>query len=110
MQNTVYNKKNNCLIYFLGDAEKEIIANNGLSNSINVDPKEMLQFLSNQDLLKVVKVYCDWLRTDPETIKACSKSSKTLFGKLVEFLNLINVNKDLFAKGRIFFRKTLKCY
>lgn len=79
---------------------KENESNSPLFTSRKVDPKEVMQFLLKQGLLKVVKLYCDWLRTDPETIKACCKSSKTLLGKLVVFLNVVAVDEDLYGKGK----------
>lgn len=82
-----------------GETTKDVDSTVHLLNLRQVDTKKFLQFLSQQGIVKSIKLYCDWFRTDPETMKACSKSSKTLLGKLVAFLNLITFEEELFFKG-----------
>ncbi|KAL0270450.1 UNVERIFIED_CONTAM: hypothetical protein PYX00_007862 [Menopon gallinae] len=67
-------------------------------NTKKLDLKELFNFLSQQDILKPVKILFDWLMCNPEVLKTSVKNNKTLLTKIVTLLNLIKYENDLILR------------
>ncbi|KAG5310243.1 SMG5 protein, partial [Acromyrmex insinuator] len=53
---------------------------------------DILNILIDKEILVSIKVCCDWLRSNPDIVRICAKSSRTLLKRVTILLNLINMN------------------
>ncbi|KAK6643805.1 hypothetical protein RUM43_000068 [Polyplax serrata] len=67
-----------------------------LYNLRHVDMKKFLHFLSQQGILRSIKLYCDWFQTDSETVKACCKKWNVL---KKNGSNSIPLSEDIMTRG-----------
>lgn len=65
----------------------------------NLKPDEVLKILIGKEILASIKICCDWLRSNPDIIRICGKSSRTLLKRVTILLNLININGDALLKN-----------
>ncbi|XP_003703275.1 smg5 nonsense mediated mRNA decay factor [Megachile rotundata] len=65
----------------------------------NLKPNEVLNILIGKEVLASIKICCDWLRSNPDIIRICGKSSRTLLKRVTVLLNLININVDALFKN-----------
>ncbi|XP_034195821.2 smg5 nonsense mediated mRNA decay factor isoform X1 [Osmia lignaria lignaria] len=65
----------------------------------NLKPDEVLKILIGKEILASIKICCDWLRSNPDIIRICGKSSRTLLKRVTILLNLININADALLKN-----------
>ncbi|XP_057690572.1 nonsense-mediated mRNA decay factor SMG5 [Corythoichthys intestinalis] len=56
---------------------------------------EKLEILSRQGLIRVVKVFADWLGTNADIVLACAQSSQSLWNRLSVLLNLLPDGKKM---------------
>jgi hypothetical protein len=70
-----------------------------MKNGQMLDPADVIELVTEEGLLDAVKICTDWLHGDSDIIKACGRSSPTLFSRFILLLNLINVNAEAFGKG-----------
>ncbi|XP_066994080.2 nonsense-mediated mRNA decay factor SMG5 [Anabrus simplex] len=63
-----------------------------------LDPADVIELVADEGLLDVIKVCADWLRGDSNIIKACGRSSQTLLTRVINLLNLINVDAHVLMK------------
>ncbi|EDL15301.1 mCG8836, isoform CRA_b [Mus musculus] len=61
--------------------------------------QEKLQALMAEGLLPAVKVFLDWLRTNPDLIIVCAQSSQSLWNRLSVLLNLLPASAELQDSG-----------
>ncbi|ELW59858.1 Protein SMG5 [Tupaia chinensis] len=61
--------------------------------------QEKLQVLVAEGLLPAVKVFLDWLRTNPDLIVVCAQSSQSLWNRLSVLLNLLPAAGELQESG-----------
>nr|XP_019566651.1 PREDICTED: protein SMG5 [Rhinolophus sinicus] len=61
--------------------------------------REKLQVLVAEGLLPAVKVFLDWLRTNPDLIIVCAQSSQSLWNRLSVLLNLLPAAGELQESG-----------
>ncbi|XP_060057577.1 nonsense-mediated mRNA decay factor SMG5 isoform X3 [Erinaceus europaeus] len=61
--------------------------------------QEKLQVLMAEGLLPAVKVFLDWLRTNPDLIIVCAQSSQSLWNRLSVLLNLLPAATELQESG-----------
>ncbi|KAF6075947.1 SMG5 nonsense mediated mRNA decay factor [Phyllostomus discolor] len=61
--------------------------------------QEKLQVLTAEGLLPAVKVFLDWLRTNPDLIVVCAQSSQSLWNRLSVLLNLLPAAGELQESG-----------
>lgn len=61
--------------------------------------QEKLQVLMAEGLLPAVKVFLDWLRTNPDLIVVCAQSSQSLWNRLSVLLNLLPAAGELQESG-----------
>ncbi|KAL2771536.1 nonsense-mediated mRNA decay factor SMG5 isoform 3 [Daubentonia madagascariensis] len=61
--------------------------------------QEKLQVLMAEGLLPAVKVFLDWLRTNPDLIIVCAQSSQSLWNRLSVLLNLLPAAGELQESG-----------
>ncbi|KZC13990.1 Protein SMG5 [Dufourea novaeangliae] len=59
---------------------------------------EVLNILIGKDILASIKICCDWLRSNPDIIKICGKSSRTLLKRVTILLNLISIDTNVLLK------------
>lgn len=60
---------------------------------------DILNMLVGKEILVSVKVCCDWLRSNPDIVRICAKSSRTLLKRVTILLNLIDVDIETLAQG-----------
>jgi hypothetical protein len=72
-----------------------------MMNGQMLDPADVIELVTEEGLLDAVKICTDWLHGDSDIIKACGRSSRTLFSRYIVLLNLINVNAEAFGKGML---------
>lgn len=53
---------------------------------------DILKILIDKEILVSIKVCCDWLRSNPDIVRICAKSSRTLLKRITILLNLINMD------------------
>ncbi|XP_066218293.1 nonsense-mediated mRNA decay factor SMG5 isoform X1 [Saccopteryx leptura] len=63
--------------------------------------QEKLQVLMAEGLLPAVKVFLDWLRTNPDLIIVCAQSSQSLWNRLSVLLNLLPAAGELQESGLV---------
>lgn len=56
-----------------------------------MDPNDLLEIVAEEGLLESVKILCDWLTGDKTVLKDCGNSNQTLLKRIVQLINLINV-------------------
>nr|XP_023423278.1 protein SMG5 isoform X2 [Cavia porcellus] len=61
--------------------------------------QEKLQVLTAEGLLPAVKIFLDWLRTNPDLIIVCAQSSQSLWNRLSVLLNLLPTASELQESG-----------
>lgn len=77
--------------------------NNSLCNSDNIfymaqlkkrslKSDDILNVLVGKEILVSIKVCCDWLRSNPDIVRICAKSSRTLLKRFTILLNLIDID------------------
>lgn len=64
----------------------------------NLKPDDILTLLIDKEILASVKVCCDWLQSNPDIIRICAKSSRTLLQRITILLNLIDVDAEAFIR------------
>lgn len=64
----------------------------------NLRPDEVLNILIGKEILAPIKICCDWLRSNPDIIRICGKSSRTLLKRVTILLNLINIDGNTLLK------------
>ncbi|XP_012525443.1 protein SMG5 [Monomorium pharaonis] len=60
---------------------------------------DILSILVNKEILVSIKVCCDWLRSNPDIVRICAKSSRTMLKRVTTLLNLINVDVETLVPG-----------
>ncbi|XP_012230829.2 nonsense-mediated mRNA decay factor SMG5 [Linepithema humile] len=64
----------------------------------NLKPDDILSLLVDKEILTSVKVCCDWLRSNPDIMRICAKSSRTLLKRITILLNLIDIDAEAFVR------------
>lgn len=59
-----------------------------------IDVNDMLAIFADEPLLQCIKILNDWLRGDPDVLRTCVKSTKTLFNQIINLVNLLYVKVD----------------
>ncbi|XP_017884758.1 protein SMG5 [Ceratina calcarata] len=65
----------------------------------NLKPEDVLNIITGKDILGSIKICFDWLRSNPDIIRICGKSSRTLLKRVTILLNLINMDIELLLKN-----------
>jgi len=60
---------------------------------------DILNILIDKEILVSIKVCCDWLRSNPDIVRICAKSSRTLLKRVTILLNLINMDIETLVQG-----------
>lgn len=60
---------------------------------------DILNMLVGKEILVSIKVCCDWLRSNPDIVRICAKSSRTLLKRVTILLNLIDLDIETLAQG-----------
>jgi len=60
---------------------------------------DILNMLVSKEILVSIKVCCDWLRSNPDIVRICAKSSRTLLKRIAVLLNLIDVDIETLVQG-----------
>ncbi|XP_076638828.1 smg5 nonsense mediated mRNA decay factor [Colletes latitarsis] len=61
----------------------------------DLNPEEVLNVLVEKEILASIKICCDWLRSNPDIIRICGKSSRILLKRVTILLNLINIDTKM---------------
>ncbi|XP_069807489.1 nonsense-mediated mRNA decay factor SMG5 isoform X1 [Dendropsophus ebraccatus] len=69
------------------DSEESVESNKSSPNERSL--QEKLEVITSEGLLTSVKVFLDWLRTNPDIIVMCAQSSQSLWNRLSVLLNLL---------------------
>ncbi|XP_070253074.1 nonsense-mediated mRNA decay factor SMG5 isoform X4 [Myotis yumanensis] len=80
-------------------SESEASESSGHSCRNERSIQEKLQVLMAEGLLPAVKVFLDWLRTNPDLIIVCAQSSQSLWNRLSVLLNLLPAAGELQESG-----------
>lgn len=64
------------------------------SKKENFKPEDVLNIINGKEILASIKICCDWLKSNPDIIRICGKSSRTLLKRVTILLNLININTE----------------
>jgi len=64
----------------------------------DLKPDDALNMLIDKEILASIKICCDWLRSNPDIVRICAKSSRTLLKRVAILLNLIDVDTDNLAQ------------
>ena len=67
----------------------------------NIDQSVVLDVLVSEGILSSIKLWCDWIKCNPEIIKTFAKSLNILMKRITILLNLINMDVNLFSKTRM---------
>lgn len=59
---------------------------------------EILNILTEREILSSIKVCCDWLKSNPDILKICTNSSRTLLKRVTILLNLINIDTEILVQ------------
>lgn len=59
-----------------------------------MDPNDLLEIVAEEGLLQSIKILCDWLMSDVSVIRDCGNSSQILLKRIIQLLNLINVETN----------------
>lgn len=59
-----------------------------------MDATDMLEIISEEGFLQSIKIVNDWLMSEEEVLKSCSKNSRSLLRQITHLLNLINIDFD----------------
>ncbi|XP_076767020.1 smg5 nonsense mediated mRNA decay factor isoform X1 [Xylocopa sonorina] len=65
----------------------------------NLKSEDVLNILVGKEVLASIKICCDWLRSNPDIIRICGKSSRILLKRITILLNLININAESLLKN-----------
>ncbi|KAL0134776.1 hypothetical protein PUN28_001508 [Cardiocondyla obscurior] len=65
----------------------------------NLKSDDILNILIGKEILVSIKVCCDWLRSNPDIVRICAKSSRTLLKRFTILLNLIDVDVETLVQG-----------
>ncbi|GLV31698.1 Smg5 nonsense mediated mRNA decay factor [Carabus blaptoides fortunei] len=57
-----------------------------------MDPIDLLEIVAEEGMLQSIKILCDWLIGDIVVLKECGNSSQILLRKIIQLLNLINID------------------
>ncbi|XP_044738901.1 protein SMG5 [Chrysoperla carnea] len=57
-----------------------------------LDPNDVLELIADEGILQSIKILSDWLLGDIEIIKACGQSSRILIQRIIQLINLINID------------------
>ncbi|XP_011175572.1 protein SMG5 [Solenopsis invicta] len=60
---------------------------------------DILNILIGKEILVSIKVCCDWLRSNPDIVRICAKSSRILLKRFTILLNLIDVDIETLVPG-----------
>ncbi|XP_068988373.1 nonsense-mediated mRNA decay factor SMG5 [Bombus flavifrons] len=69
------------------------------SKKENFKPEDVLNIINGKEILASIKICCDWLKSNPDIIRICGKSSRTLLKRVTILLNLININTETLLKN-----------
>lgn len=69
------------------------------SKKENFKPEDVLNIINGKEILASIKICCDWLKSNPDIIRICGKSSRTLLKRVTILLNLINMNTETLLKN-----------
>lgn len=81
-------------------------SNSSLSNTVacvaqskkqSLKPDDILSLLVGKEILASIKVCFDWLRSNPNIVRICAKSSRMLLKRVTILLNLIDVDGEAFV-------------
>lgn len=64
----------------------------------SLQPDDLLNMLMDMEILAPIKVCCDWLQSNPDIIRICAKSSRTLLKRVTILLNLIDMDAGAFVQ------------
>ncbi|XP_020293815.1 protein SMG5 isoform X2 [Pseudomyrmex gracilis] len=64
----------------------------------SLQPDDLLNMLMDMEILASIKVCCDWLQSNPDIIRICAKSSRTLLKRVTILLNLIDMDAGAFVQ------------
>ncbi|XP_032668452.1 protein SMG5 isoform X2 [Odontomachus brunneus] len=67
------------------------------SKKQTLKPDDILSLLVGKEILASIKVCFDWLRSNPDIVRICAKSSRMLLKRVTILLNLINVDGEAFV-------------
>lgn len=67
------------------------------SKKQSLKPDDILNLLVGKEILASIKVCFDWLRSNPDIVRICAKSSRTLLKRVTILLNLIDVDGETFV-------------
>lgn len=68
------------------------------SKKRSLKPDDILNLLVGREILASIKVCFDWLRSNPDIVRICAKSSRTLLKRVTILLNLIDVDGEAFVR------------
>ncbi|EFN89814.1 protein SMG5 isoform X2 [Harpegnathos saltator] len=66
------------------------------SKKQSLKSNSVLNLLIGKEILASIKVCFDWLRSSPDIVRICAKSSRILLKRVTILLNLINVDGEAF--------------
>ncbi|XP_014484052.1 PREDICTED: protein SMG5 [Dinoponera quadriceps] len=81
-----------------GTFEDSSIAYVAQSKKQSLKPHDILNLMLGKEILASIKVCFDWLRSNPDIVRICAKSSRTLLKRVTILLNLINVDGEAFVR------------
>ncbi|XP_017760175.1 PREDICTED: protein SMG5 [Eufriesea mexicana] len=65
----------------------------------DLKPNDVLNIITGKEILASIKICCDWLKSNPEIIRICGKSSRTLLKRVTILLNLISIDTEMLLKN-----------
>ncbi|CAK9804490.1 Nonsense-mediated mRNA decay factor SMG5 [Anthophora plagiata] len=65
----------------------------------NIKPEDVLNIITGKEILASIKICCDWLKSNPDIIRICGKSSRILLKRVTILLNLININTEILLQN-----------
>ncbi|KYM97949.1 Protein SMG5 [Cyphomyrmex costatus] len=74
-------------IFYMAQLKKQSLKSN-----------DILDILIDKEILVSIKVCFDWLRSNPDIIRKCAKSSRTLLKRVTILLNLINMDIETLVR------------
>lgn len=59
-----------------------------------MDVNDMIEIISEENLLQSIKILNDWLKTDSSILKSCCTNTRSLIRQVTYLLNLVNLEID----------------
>ncbi|CAI9531822.1 unnamed protein product [Staurois parvus] len=81
----------------VSDSEESMESSKSCHNERTL--QEKLEVITSEGLLASVKVFLDWLRTNPDIIIMCAQSSQSLWNRLSVLLNLLPPASKIHESG-----------